>query len=411
MLPPTTVDVWNANWGELYDNAMKLIGDQFTEDTGTTINWTWLDDLEKIATSVAAGIPPDCAYNWWGLLPTLAFQGTVVPLDDYYEASGIQRDEFIKAMIDATIWDGKSYAIPGGADFIAGLYSKQVYRDAGLDPEQPPKTLAELVAHSEKIYQLDSSGNVTRMGMAPTDPEFVRVGFLYGGDYYDEASRKVTCNQDGVVEGLDWMVGNAQKWSVEKVAAFTASLPGYSQPNSGFSTGKQAYLFTGFWAQEAMDQYAPDLDYGMFFMPTLNGTEEERKNYFVSGWNYSIMKGAKQADAAWQFMKYAFHDHAWEMGVKTLNGNCVLAQMKQFEEGFINAIGADNRMAPLFHIFSETGAAGERLWPVMPVAARYSDEVYRAQDFAVRGEMTAQAALDEAARVTQDELDKAFQGA
>ena len=91
-------------------------------------------------------------------------------------------------------------------------------------------------------------------------------------------------------------------------------------------------------------------------------------------------------------MKYAFHDHAWEMGVKTLNGNCVLAQMKQFEEGFINAIGADNRMAPLFHIFSRDGRCRRRwLWPVMPVAARYSDEVYRAQDFAVRGERTAQA--------------------
>jgi hypothetical protein len=99
------------------------------------------------------------------------------------------------------------------------------------------------------------------------------------------------------------------------------------------------------------------------------------------------------------------------MSVKSINGNCVLAQMKQFEEGVINAIGKDNRMAPLFHFFSETGAAGEKFWPVIPVASRYYDEVYRAQDFATRGERTAQEALDEAAKVTQDELDKALKGA
>ena len=406
------IEVWNANWGETYNKPMMLIGDQFTEATGTKVNWSFIDEWqEKLTTSVAAGIPPDCTYTNWVGLPTLAFQGTMLPLDDYYAASDIKREDFIKAMMDATIWEGKSYGIPGGADFLAYIFNKQVYRDAGLDPEQPPKTLAELVAHSEKIYQFDSAGNITRMGIGPTDPGLIYVGFLYDGVFYDDNAKKVTCNQGGVVKALEWMVENAKKWPVEKVAAFTAGMPGYSQPNSGFATGRQTYLFTGFWAYEALDKYAPDLDYGMFFLPTLNGTEAERKNYVIQGWDYSIPKGSKQIDAAWQFLKYAFYDHAWEMGVKTINGNCVLAQMKQFEEGVIKAIGEDNRMAPLFHIFSETGAAGEKFWPVMPVASRYYDEVNRAQDFATRMEKTAQEALDEAARITQEELDKALKGA
>ena len=408
-----SIEVWMSNWGETYNKPMVLMGEQFTEATGIKTNWSFNDDWqEKLLTAVAAGIPPDCTYTNYVGLPTLAFQGTMLPLDDYYAASDIKREDFIKAMMDATIWEGKSYGIPGGADFLAYIFNKQVYRDAGLDPEQPPKTLDEWVAHSEKIYQFDSNGNVTRMGMSPTEPGIVYAGFLFDGVFYDDSARKVTCNQGGVVKALEWMAELAKKWPVEKVAAFTEGMPDYAAAsNSGFATGKQAYMFNGFWAYQGLDLYAPDLDYGMFFLPTLNGTEAERKNYVVQGWDYSIPKGSKQLDAAWQFLKYAFYDHAWEMSVKSINGNCVLAQMKQFEEGVVSAIGKDNRMAPLFHIFSETGAAGEKFWPVMPVASRYSDEVNRAQDFATRGERTAQEALDEAAKVTQDELDKALKGA
>ena len=407
-----TLEVWNTNWGETYNAPMSKLGEDYTAATGVKVNWSFNDQWqEKLLTAVAANIPPDCCYTNYVGLPTLAFQQVLLPLDDYFAQSSIQGADFIKAMYDACVYEGKTYAIPGGADFLVIHYNKQVYRDAGLDPEQPPVTLADWVAHSEKITQVDSAGNFTRMGMNPTDPGLVYDGFLYGGDFYDANAKKVTCNQGGVVEALDWITEQSKKWPAEKVAAFNASQPGYGQPNSGFATGKLAYLFTGFWSAEALDQYAPDLDYGICFLPTLKGTPEDRKNYVIQGWDYSIPKGAKSADEAWKFLKYGFYDNAAKLGVTTINGNCVLAQMDEFNKGVEAWLGADNRMTPYFHIFTETGAAGEKYWPVMPVASRYYDEVIRAQDFASRGEMTAQAALDEAARVTQEELDKAFQGA
>jgi len=142
----------------------------------------------------------------------------------------------------------------------------------------------------------------------------------------------------------------------------------------------------------------------------LNGTEEERKNYVIQGWDYSIPNGTKNVEAAWAFEKYAFYDHAWEMGVKTINGCCVLAQMDKFNQGVKDWLGPDNRMTPYFDIFVETGAAGTVYWPVMPVASRYYDELVRAQDYASRMEMTPQEALDQCAQVVQEELDKAMEG-
>ncbi len=406
-----SLEVWNNNWGETYNEPMKAIGDQYTADTGTQITWSFNDQWqEKLLTAIAGGIPPDCCYTNWVGLPTLAFQGVLLPLDDYFAGSDIKGSDFIKAMVDACVWEGKTYGIPGGADFLVIHYNKQVYADVGLDPEQPPVTLADWVAHSEQIYKFDSAGNIERMGMGPTDPGLIYAAFLFDGGFYDANEKKITCNQGGAVQALEWMVENSQRWPVEKVAAFTAGMPGYSQPNSGFATGKVTYMYNGYWTAEALDKYSPDLDYGLAFLPTLNGTPEERKNYVIQGWDYSIPKGAKQPDAAWDFLKYGFYDNAAALGVATINGNCVLDQMDEYVKGVQDWLGPDNRMTPQFHIFTETGAAGEEYWPVMPVASRYYDEVNRAQDFATRGEMTAQEALDEAARVTQEELDAALKG-
>ena len=406
-----SIEVWNNNWGEEYNAPMKLIGDQFTQDTGVTVNWTFNDDWqEKLLTAIAGGIPPDATYTNWVGLPTLAFQGSLLPLDDYMASSGIKDSDFIKAMIDACKWQGKTYGMPGGADFLVLFYSKDVYTAAGLDPEAPPKTLDEWVAHSEKIYQTDAQGNYIRMGMAPTDPGNPYLEPLFGGKWYDPDAQKVTCNSKENVDAFTWMLGNCKKWDPQKVAAFTAGTPGYSQPNSGFATGKVAYLYNGFWAAEALDKYAPDLKYGITFLPTLKGTPEERKNYCIQGWDYSIPKGAKQTKAGWAFIKYAFYDKSVDMGVKTLNGNCVLSHMDDFNKGVEAWLGPNNRMTPYFHIFTETGAAGEVFWPVMPVASRYYDEMNRAQDFISRGEKTPQQALDECAQIVQSELDKALKG-
>jgi len=406
------LEVWASNWGETYNAPMKLLGEQYTVDTGVQVNWSFNDQWqEKLLTAIAGGIPPDACYTNWVGLPTLAFQGVLLPLDDYFAASGIQASDFIKAMVDACVWEGKTYGIPGGADFMCLFYNKQIYRDVGLDPEAPPVTLADWVAHSEAIYKFDAAGNIERMGMGPTDPGLVYAGFLFGGEFYDSAAKKVTCNQGGIVSALEWMVENSKRWPVEKVAGFTEGMPSYSQPNSGIATGKITYMFDGFWAAEGLDQYAPDLDYGVAFLPTLNGTPEERRNYVVQGWDYSIPKGAKKPDEGWAFLKYGFYDHAADLSVKTINGNCVLEQMDEFVKGVQEWLGPNNRMTPQFHIFSETGAAGEKYWPVMPVASRYYDEVTRAQDFATRGEKTAQQALDECAELVQSELDAAFASA
>jgi multiple sugar transport system substrate-binding protein len=411
------LEVWNADWGEEFNAPMKTLSDKYQQaNPNVKINWQFSlgcggQGSEKMATAVAGGIPPDAAYTCFVDLPTQMSQGLYLPLDDYFSAAGIKQSDFVKAMMDACLYNGKTYAIPGGSDTHGIIYNKQVYKDAGLDPEKPPVTLAEWVEHSKKIYQTDSSGNVTRLGMNPGGEGIVHTGFLYKAMYYDFQNKKVTCNSDQAVEALTWMVDTAKLFPPEKVASFSQGMPGYSQPNSGFSTNKEAYIVTGFWAGPPLKKYSPDVDYGMGYVPTVGGTDAERELYALHGWNYSIPKGAKQRDEAWKFMKFAFWDEAVFMAVNTWNPICIISKLDEFEKECVKTVLADTPLAKYFNIYTETSKRAARGWPVMPVASQYWDEIYRAADFAMRGEKTPKAALDECATRIQDALDKALQSA
>lgn len=404
-----TLTVLNANWGELYNGLMENIGkDYMAANPNVAIEWTFEQEWKtKLLTQVAGGTPPDAAYTNWTAQANLAEKNTFTALDSYMEATGLKREDFVISMYDASVLDGKLYAIPGGADYIVLFWNKDVYSDVGLDAESPAKSGDELIEHSKKILQKDADGNITRIGYVPTADQFITWAYLNGGEFYDAENRKVTANDPINVQTLEWLLDYVKVLDVNKLAAFNANYPGYSQAGNPFATKQSAYLITGFWAYDALNQFAPDIKYGVGFQPTPTGAEAERANYLIQGWMYTIPTGAKQADTAWNFIKYAFIDEAAKMGYLTLNGPCVKNSFKAFEDGLRAQIGAEDRISPYLDVFTKTGEAGTKHWPNMSVNGFYYDEVVRIWDFVARGEKTPQEALDEVTVTVQAELDKA----
>ena len=405
---PITLTVWWNNWGEKWNAPMEEFGKTFTaENPSVNFEWTFSDEWrEKLLARVAAGDPPDITYSNSSYQANLASQGTFLPLDEYVAQAGIKREDMIVAMWDQCLWEGKLFGLPGGADFIALFYNKGVYKETGLDPETPPKTVSELTEHSLKILKKDDAGNLERIGYSPYNYELSYWGFIFGGEWYDPEQKKVTANHPKNVEALEWLVDYVSNMGADKLTTFQASQPDQWTPGNTFVTGRSAYVLDGYWQGGILDDGAPDLEYGITYFPTLSGTLEERKLYMVGGWMVCLPKGTKYPDQAWQFMKYAFVDNSWKMGCQTVNGCTVIAQMEQFTQCVIDAIGPENRMAPYFHVFGESGMAATKYWPVMKANALYTDELARAYDAAVNSQKTAKQALDELTELVQKELDK-----
>jgi multiple sugar transport system substrate-binding protein len=404
----TTVSLLNENWGDIYNNLMVTISDDYTKaNPNVKIDWNFDPDwTTKLTTQLAANTPPDAAIMRPGQLATLARKGSLMDLTSLVQETGLKREDFVVPIYDSGTYDGKLYAIPGGADYIAMYYSKDVLKAASIDPEKPPTTFDELIAQSKQILQKDSNGDIQRIGYIPQAGHLVNWSYIFGGKFYDPASQKITANDPANVAFLEKLVDYVKLLDIDKLTAFNQR-PGTFEAGNPFSTKQAAFVFDGFWTYEALDQHAPDIDYAVAFWPTVKGTPEERKNYAISGWMYSIPTGSKNADAAWKFIRYAFIDQCAKMGYLTLNGPCVKRALPEWETGVKEKMGAKNRQAPYMNIFSETGAAATNFFPIIPVQSFYSDELNRVYDLVIRGQQTPQAALDEVTKNVQAELDKA----
>ena len=92
----------------------------------------------KILTALATETAPDIGRVDVSFLPKLAIRGALHALDDY----GVEdlKGELRPVALSSCIVDGKTYGIPDQVNGLCLFYNKDLFRDAGLDPEVPPET-------------------------------------------------------------------------------------------------------------------------------------------------------------------------------------------------------------------------------------------------------------------------------
>ena len=77
--------------------------------------------------------------------------------------------------------DGTVYAAPLYLTPPVLFYNRELFKEAGLDPEKPPKTYDEMMGMAEKLSQLKSSdGNKVYAFGFPTGSVIVVGSYLQG---------------------------------------------------------------------------------------------------------------------------------------------------------------------------------------------------------------------------------------
>ncbi len=62
---------------------------------------------------------------------------------------------------------GRMWGYPQyGIDVYGLTWNKDQFKEAGLDPEKPPRTWAEFREYAKKLTRRDAQGNITRVGYA-----------------------------------------------------------------------------------------------------------------------------------------------------------------------------------------------------------------------------------------------------
>jgi sn-glycerol 3-phosphate transport system substrate-binding protein len=110
---------------------------------------------EELLRKYESGIPskdlPDLLVAEDTATQFLADSGTVLPAQSCLDAEGMDTDGYVQTAVDHYSVDGALYPASANLSNILTYYNKNHFRRAGLDPEEPPTTLAEVRADAEKI--------------------------------------------------------------------------------------------------------------------------------------------------------------------------------------------------------------------------------------------------------------------
>ncbi|MDV7105563.1 ABC transporter substrate-binding protein [Vibrio sp. TH_r3] len=154
-------------------------------------------------------------------LLALKSNDVIRPFDDFVKTEDDQKwlDSFYPALMENGMLDGKTYGIPFQRSTIVMYYNKDAFSEAGLDPEQPPKTWEEMVEVSAALIKKSENGDTERWGvMIPsTGYPYWMFGALakqQGETLMNTYGTKVNFNSERMIEALQYWSDLGTKYNV-----------------------------------------------------------------------------------------------------------------------------------------------------------------------------------------------------
>ena len=391
----THVVVWSGWVGVEQDAFERIIGifnaDQhryFLENRST------VEDDTKLFRAITAGTPPDFFFLWeTSYIGALAANGAVRPLDEYCARSGLREEEFIPGALAQGRYRGKLYAVPFLIDAQALFWNRDVFAEAGLDPERPPQTLEELVDLAVKLTKRDERGNLVRVGFQP--PSVEQVIGLFGGRFTNPATGAITADDPRNVEALEWYVRMAYaQGGGLRIDSFKAGFGEYNSPNHQFFTGKVAMMFSGEWWPSYVTRYSPTTDYGVTALPYPGKYPQQKGVTFLGGNFAAIPTESKHPRGAWAFIQWMQSRRAQVEFSKVMHG---LPNVRSAI--FAPELTRGNREKEAFGVMCGIVARREgAVFPPTPVNVAYMTELETAAQRAMRKTVMPQDALQQVQR-------------
>jgi multiple sugar transport system substrate-binding protein len=171
-----TFQTWNlrANFKSYFEGVVDGFEKKYP---GTHVKW--IDQpaegyADKISADAAGGTLPDVVNVSPDLVAPLAKAGLALDLD---KAAAKYRSEYLPGAWASHQVPGLSgtYAFPWYLNTGPLFYNKSLFKEAGLDPAQPPKTYDELFADALRMAK-ESGGKVATLANVPTIEDFGRYG-------------------------------------------------------------------------------------------------------------------------------------------------------------------------------------------------------------------------------------------
>ncbi|HNY36635.1 MAG TPA: extracellular solute-binding protein [Petrotogaceae bacterium] len=314
----TTIVYWQYFYQTKVDTINQLIKEfeKLNPDIEVKqVTFPYENYNQKVAASIPAGIGPDVINLFYGWLPMYVNSGYLqeLPKNEFNEK--YFKDNFFPFVEESVKFNNKYYSVPTAVRTLALFWNKKLFKQAGLDPEKPPKTLTEAVEMAKILSKYDSKGNLLQAGftMQPDGQHhhWIREVLVrqFGGTPYSTDNKKVLYDKTGAA-------GEVLKWYTDRITKDKIGYPGFLNDDvTAFKSQKAAMTIDGSFRIGTLNT-VKDLEYGIAELPEHNGI----KSNFASFWTHAITTNAQgeRLTASIKFLKFITSKEAMELWLKNV---------------------------------------------------------------------------------------------
>ncbi len=194
-----------------------------------------------------------------------------------------------------------------GIDIYGLTWNKDHFKEAGLDPEKPPRTWDEFREYAKKLTRRDAQGNITRVGYAirhvghPHGIVHKHFWALYGAGaaLVDDPLRlrggKAAFNTEGGRAAIKLVL---DMLDVDKSTSLN-----FPDPRAAFLKGLASMQISETVSiHERQPKEAPDLKWGLALPPARRAGDKPVS--LLGGWMYAVPKQARNRAGAWQLLEW-----------------------------------------------------------------------------------------------------------
>ncbi|KPK40552.1 MAG: hypothetical protein AMJ78_07070 [Omnitrophica WOR_2 bacterium SM23_29] len=416
---------WTGFEGEAMQAVVDLFNSREIKNKGGKIiqvDMITVSQLDRrLLTATAGGNPPDVAGIWTWLLTIYADKGALLDLNGYLEESGITKEHYLPVFWEICKYKDKIWGLPSTPASVALHWNKRLFREAGLDPNVPPRTIQQLDLMAEKLtriklpnqegtisfYELRKKENyqallaeakIVQMGFLPSEPGWWpwSWGYWFGGKLWN-GKETVTADEFENVKAYGWVKSYSMKYGVDNIKKFSSSFGVFASPQNAFLSSKVAMVSQGVWMYNFIDKYATGMDWGAAPFPSDEGKLKDVS--YIEADVLTIPKGAKHPDEAFQFISFVNTQEAMEL---LCDGQRKFTPLREVSEDFYR-----NHKNPYIRMFRKLAESSNAfITPKMVIWQEYQREMSFAYEKIRDLKSQPKDALKEVKRAMQRRLDR-----
>lgn len=300
--------------------------------------------------------------------------------------------------IEAGTVDGAEYTLPFITDVSVMVWNKNLYKEAGLDPEQGPKSIDQFVEQAKKVAALNKDG-VAGSYLAGQSGGAL-VFDLFPSVWADGES---VMNKDGSEATLDNDSMKGVLDAYKELANTTNGLGAGSKEETGatwtapFANGKIGVMPYPNTSPAALFDAEKDGGFEVGVAP-IPGTKEGKTSTFLGGDAMGISKDSKHVAQAWNFLYWLMQSDAQkevfaDQGDTASNIQTLKTAYKDADPRIqtINSVIIDgNGQTPKSPAFNEAFNAAGSPWQLLVQNAVWGSGDLKADNKAVTDVLSAQ---------------------